>query len=164
MMPRNQREERKELVAQSCPTLFDPMDCRPPGSYVHGILQAGTLEWVAIPFSRGSSWPRDQTQVSCIAGRFFNHQTYVVSYNSTFLDSLYIHIYIYIYTHTHTHTHTHRERERSIIDFKTKVYVIWQKQSQREVIPTVMLWVKMEDQIILKAVLLMLVWPAIDLD
>ena len=42
-----------------------------PGSSVHGILQARILEWVAIPFSRASSWPRDQTQVSCIAGRFF---------------------------------------------------------------------------------------------
>ena len=39
-----------------------------PGSSVHGILQARILEWVAVPFSRGSSWPRDQTQVSCIAG------------------------------------------------------------------------------------------------
>ena len=44
----------------------DPMDCGPPGSSVHGILQARTLEWVAIPFSRGSSWPRDQTHTSCI--------------------------------------------------------------------------------------------------
>ena len=43
----------------------------PPGSSVHGILQARILEWVAIPFSRGSSQPRDQTWVSCIAGRFF---------------------------------------------------------------------------------------------
>ena len=49
----------------------DPMDCSPPGSSVHGILQARILEWVAIPFSRGSSKPRDRTQVSCIAGRFF---------------------------------------------------------------------------------------------
>ena len=47
------------------------MDCSPPGSLVHGILQARILEWVAIPFSRGSSWPRDQTQVSNIASRFF---------------------------------------------------------------------------------------------
>ena len=47
------------------------MDCSPPGSSVHGIIQARILEWVAIPFSRGSSWPRDQTWVSCIAGRFF---------------------------------------------------------------------------------------------
>ena len=47
------------------------MDCSPPGTCVHGISQARILEWVAIPFSRGSSRPRDQTQVSCIAGRFF---------------------------------------------------------------------------------------------
>ena len=61
------------LFAQSCPTLCDPMDCSLPGSSVHGILQARILEWVAISFSRGSSQPRDQTRVSCIAGRFFNH-------------------------------------------------------------------------------------------
>ena len=59
------------LVAKSCPTLCNPMDCSPPGSSVHGILQARILEWVAVPFSRGSSRPRDQTQVSCVAGRFF---------------------------------------------------------------------------------------------
>ena len=58
------------LVTQSCPTLCSPMDCSSPGSSVHGILQARTLEWVAIPFSR-SSWPRNQTEVSCIAGRLF---------------------------------------------------------------------------------------------
>ena len=48
------------LVTQSCPTLCD-LDCSPPGSSVHGILQARILEWVAISFSRGSSWPRDWT-------------------------------------------------------------------------------------------------------
>ena len=58
------------LVAQLCPTLCDPMDYSPPGSSVLGILQARILEWVAIPFSKGSSQPRDRTQVSCIAGRF----------------------------------------------------------------------------------------------
>ena len=57
-------------VAQSCPTLCDPVDCSLPGSSVHGILQARILEWVAISFSRGSSQPRDQTQVSHIAGRY----------------------------------------------------------------------------------------------
>ena len=61
----------KVLVAQSCGTLCDPMDCSPWGSSVHGILQERILEWVAIPFSRGSSWLRDQMRVSCIAGRFF---------------------------------------------------------------------------------------------
>ena len=59
-------------VAQSCPTLCDPVDCSPPGSSVHGILQARVLEWVAISFSRGSSRPRDRTQVSRTAGRRFN--------------------------------------------------------------------------------------------
>ena len=61
----------KVLVAQSCQTLWDRMDCSPRGSSVNGILQARKLEWIAIPFSRGSSQPRDQTWVSCIAGRFF---------------------------------------------------------------------------------------------
>ena len=61
----------KVLVAQLCPTLCDPMDCSLPGSSVHGIFQARILEWVAIPFSRRSSQPRNQTQVSCVAGRFF---------------------------------------------------------------------------------------------
>ena len=63
--------KNESIVAQSCPTLFNPMDCRPPGSSVHGILQARVLEWVVMPFSRGSSWPRDQTWVSCIADRSF---------------------------------------------------------------------------------------------
>ena len=59
------------LVAHSCPDICDPLDCSPPGSSVHGIFQARILEWVAIPFSRGSSQPRDWTQVSCMSGRFF---------------------------------------------------------------------------------------------
>ena len=53
--------------------LCDPMDCSLSGSSVHWILQARTLQWVAFPFSKGSSGPRDWTWVSCIAGRFFNH-------------------------------------------------------------------------------------------
>ena len=57
-------------VIQLCLTLCDPMDYNLPGSSVHGILQTRILEWVAIPLSRGSSRPRDGTQVSCIAGRF----------------------------------------------------------------------------------------------
>ena len=59
------------LVAQLCPTLCDPTDCSPPGFSVHGILQARILEWIAIPFSRVTSQPRNQTLVSCMAGRFF---------------------------------------------------------------------------------------------
>ena len=61
----------QKVCAQMCPTLCDPMDCSPSGSSVHGILQARVLEWVAISFSRGSSWPRDWTPVFCIAGRCF---------------------------------------------------------------------------------------------
>ena len=56
----------KVKVTQSCPILCDPKD-----HTIHGILQARILEWVAFPISRGSSQPRDRTQVSCIAGRFF---------------------------------------------------------------------------------------------
>ena len=59
------------LVAQSCSTLCSPMDHSPPGSSVHGLLQARILEWVAISFSRRSSQLRDQTCSSCIAGKFF---------------------------------------------------------------------------------------------
>ena len=59
-------------VAQSCPTLCDPVDCSLPGSSLHGILQATILEWLAISFSRGSSQLRDRTQVFHIAGRHFN--------------------------------------------------------------------------------------------
>ena len=58
-------------VAQSCPTLCKPTDCSPPGSSVHGIHQARILEWVARPFSRGSSGARDWTQVSRVVDRFF---------------------------------------------------------------------------------------------
>ena len=64
--------------AQLCLTLCNPMDCSPPGSSIHGIFQAGTLEWVAISFSRGSSWSRDWTHVSwvsALAGGFFTTST-----------------------------------------------------------------------------------------
>ena len=62
----------KVLVAQSCSTLCDPMDCSPSKSSVHGILQARILEWVAFPFSRGSFPPRDLIPLSYIVGRFFS--------------------------------------------------------------------------------------------
>ena len=71
-LKRNDTDESESEVTQSCPTFSGPMDCSPPGSSVHGIFQARILEWVAISFSRGSSQPRDWTQVSCIAGRCFN--------------------------------------------------------------------------------------------
>ena len=68
---RLKRLSSSSSVTQSCPTLCDPMDCILPGSSVHAILQARIVEWVSIPFSRGSFWPRDWTRVSCTAGRFF---------------------------------------------------------------------------------------------
>ena len=61
------------VLAQSCLTLCDPMDCSPPGSSLHGILQARLLQWVAMPFFRGSSRPWDQTRVSCIGRRVLYH-------------------------------------------------------------------------------------------
>ena len=69
--------EWKVLVAQSCLTLCDPMDCSPPGSSIHGIRQARILEWVSMPSSRWSLQPRSQTCVSCIAGRFFTTEPLV---------------------------------------------------------------------------------------
>ena len=73
------------------------MDCSPPGSSVHGILQARILEWVAISFSRGSSRLRDQTQVSCIAGGFFmawaTREALALTYGAILGD-----IYAYTYT------------------------------------------------------------------
>ena len=66
-----QQITREVLVVQLCLTLCNPIDYSPPGSSVHAIFQARILEWVAMPYSRGSSWPRDQTQVSLIVERFF---------------------------------------------------------------------------------------------
>ena len=77
------------LVAKSCLTPCDPMDCSPPGSSVHGLSQT-IWEWVAFSFSRGSSRPRDQTHkpVSpALAGRFFTVEPPGKPYDSTFLKS-----------------------------------------------------------------------------
>ena len=67
---------KRSEVAQSCPTLCDSMDCNLSGSSVHGIFQAVALEWIAISFSRGSSRPRDRTQVSRIVDTLYrlSHQ------------------------------------------------------------------------------------------
>ena len=70
LLASDQHESESE-VAQSCPTLGDPMDYSLPGSSVHGIFQAVVLEWIAISFSRGSSRPRDRTRVSHIVDRRF---------------------------------------------------------------------------------------------
>ena len=68
---RKWQSERESGVTQSCPTLCDPVDCSLWGSSVHGIFQAIVLKWIAIPFSRGSSQPRDWTQLSRIVDRRF---------------------------------------------------------------------------------------------
>ena len=70
----NSWEGKKGSVAQPCPTLCGPVDCSPPGSSVHGLLQARRLEWVAMPSSRGSSWSRDGNWASCTAGGRFATQ------------------------------------------------------------------------------------------
>ena len=67
----NQLRESESEVAQLYLTLCSPMDCSLPRSSVHGIFQARVLEWVAISFFRGSSWPRDRTQISRIVSRHF---------------------------------------------------------------------------------------------
>ena len=63
----------KVLYTQLLPTLCDPLDYSLPSCSVHGIFQARILEWITVPFSRRSSWPRDQTQVSCNEGGFITH-------------------------------------------------------------------------------------------
>ena len=62
-----------KLVSQLCLTLYDPMDCSPPGSSVHGMLKAKTLQWVSMPLSKVSTPPRDETQVSCIGRQILHH-------------------------------------------------------------------------------------------
>ena len=84
------------MHTQSCPTLCNPMDCSLPGSSVHGILQARILEWVATSFPRGSSPPRDWTQVSCIDRRILYHQSHLGSWrpiNDGFLPFPLVHFY-----------------------------------------------------------------------
>ena len=88
----------KVLVTQSCPTFCDHMDCRPSDSPVHGILQARILECVAIPFSRGSSWPRDGTRVQCCRQVLYHlsHQGSPESLRNTsniFLRILLVHLF-----------------------------------------------------------------------
>ena len=77
-------------VAQLCPTLCDPMDCSPPGSSVHGILQARILEWIFVPFSRGSSWCSDWTWISSLTGRFFTLWTTWLPYWTAQIESIFI--------------------------------------------------------------------------
>ena len=77
-----QKSESESEVAQSCPTLCDPMDCSLRDSSIHGIFQARELEWVAVSFSRGSSQPRDRNRFSHIASKRFYHLSHQGSHQS----------------------------------------------------------------------------------
>ena len=87
MIPRQSSLLKWSKVAQSCLTLCNPVDCSLPGSSIHEILQAKILEWVAISLSRGSSWTRDWTRVSHIAGRCFNLWATREAPGSTVIDT-----------------------------------------------------------------------------
>ena len=81
------RRKKRKLLAQWCPTLRYPMDYSLPSSSVRGILQARLLEWVAIPFSRGSSWPWDQILASGVSCTGRQMDIIVHTYKRSFLDS-----------------------------------------------------------------------------
>ena len=121
-------EKVEVLVVLSCPTLCDPMDCSPPGFSVHGILQVTVLEWVAMPSSRGSSWPKDQTQSTALQADFLPSKP-PGKLKNTGVGSLSLHpspadlpdpgiktgsgrlftswdTHIYIYIHIHIHIYT----------------------------------------------------------
>ena len=123
-------------VAQSCPTLCDPMDCSLPGSSVHGIFQAIVLEWITISFSRVSSQPRDWTQVSHIVDRCFPiWATREVSHHQT----LYLFCVWYPLTHgPPIYESCHSGSWPTIKDFSTAkqymAFVICQEQGRISVI------------------------------
>ena len=71
------------IAVSLCPALYDPMNYSPPGSSVLGTSWAFILEWVAIPFSRGSSWPRDRTEASCIGRRILDFRMNISSSQNT---------------------------------------------------------------------------------
>ena len=89
------------LVIKSCLTLCDPMNYSPPGFSIHGISQARTLEWVAVPFFRESYQPRDQTWISCIGRQILYHWATGKS------THMYTYTQSYIHKHTCAHTHVH---------------------------------------------------------
>ena len=96
------------VCSQLCPTLWDPMDCSPPGYSARGIFQVRILEWFAISYSRRSSQQRDQTHISCVSciGKEGSLPLEPLGKTKYIYYIIYI-IYIYINTHTHTHTHTY---------------------------------------------------------
>ena len=109
--------------------LCNPLDCSPPDSSVHGISQARILEWVAISFSRGSSWPRDWTHVSWKPSAL-KGDSLPLSHQGS--------IYIYIYTHTHTHTYIYTHTER---DIYMRVHIYSEVKSLIHVRPFATPWI-----------------------
>ena len=107
------------MSLQLCPALWDPMDCSPPGSSVHGILQVSILKWVYMPSSSGSSQPRDQTHISmspALAGWYFtlvptekssfHINTYMYTHKCIYVKYMHIYtqcIYVYLYLYTQTY-------------------------------------------------------------
>ena len=83
------------LVSQSCPTLGNSVNWSPPGSFAPGILQARILEWVAMPFSRGSFQPRNQTQVAYIVGRFFADWATTEAPVCIYTFAIFVCVYVY---------------------------------------------------------------------
>ena len=95
------RQDYWSGVPLSCLTLCNSIECNPPGSSAHGILQARILAWVAIPFSRESSQPRNQSRVSCTSGKFFTiwttreaHKTLITSSKFMYVTILHFAFYI----------------------------------------------------------------------
>ena len=84
------KKEKESEVTQSCLTLWDPMDYSLPDSSVYGIFQARVVEWVAISFSRGSSWPRDRTRVSCVVGRCLLSEPPILKHKTKNYESIFI--------------------------------------------------------------------------
>ena len=110
-------------VTKLCLTPLNPMDCSPLGSSMHGISQAKILEQVAISFSRGTSWSRDQTCISCISRR-------VLYCWATREDHLYMHIYViylciyqYVYIHIHTYVSLYIFAEYILYIYKCYIYI-----------------------------------------
>ena len=99
-------------------TLCDPVDCSPPGSSIHGLLQARTLQWVAIPFSGGSSPPRGQTRISCIGRRVLSclsHQGRRIKMGSQRFKDLLSQLSFLLSAHRVAHVVTQQPRVRSIL-------------------------------------------------